>query len=121
MPDETCMNLIVDGKVVRTAAGPNVNPGGSEQLAPASWDVAELAGRNATIEIVDARKGGWGHINVDQIVLTDDRADIPLAAVPTAPPPPKTERTRSLTLDADFLATAAEDANGSRSQVGSES
>ena len=103
MAGETCMNLIVEGKVARTAAGPNVNPGGSERLAAASWDVAELAGREATIEIVDARKGGWGHINVDQIVLVDDRGAIPLAGVPKPPPAPRTERTRNLTLNADFL------------------
>jgi sucrose-6-phosphate hydrolase SacC (GH32 family) len=81
-PGETCMNLLLDGKVVRTATGPNTKPGGSEHLAPAAWDVAEFAGRQAVIQIVDQRKGGWGHINVDQIVLTDDRANIPLAAPP---------------------------------------
>ena len=80
--DETCMNLVVDGKVVRTATGPNTLPGGSERLEPAAWDVGEFAGRDATIVIVDERKGGWGHINVDQIVQTDDRGSIALAAPP---------------------------------------
>ena len=28
-PGKTCMNLVVDGKVVRTATGPNAKPGGS--------------------------------------------------------------------------------------------
>ncbi len=68
---ETCLNLLVDGKVVRTATGPNTKPGGSEALEPASWDVAEFAGREATLEIVDQRKGGWGHVNVDQIIQSD--------------------------------------------------
>jgi sucrose-6-phosphate hydrolase SacC (GH32 family) len=68
---KTCMNLLVDGKIVRTATGPNLKPGGSEALAPASWDVAEFADRTARIQIVDAASGGWGHINVDHIVLTD--------------------------------------------------
>src|SRR5210317_470818 len=29
---KTCMNLLVDGKVVRTASGANTRPGGSEEL-----------------------------------------------------------------------------------------
>jgi fructan beta-fructosidase len=68
---ETCMNLLVDGKIVRTEAGPNTQPGGSEALDWASWDVAEFAGQAAVIQIVDRRTGGWGHINIDHIVLTD--------------------------------------------------
>ncbi|MFI5378219.1 MAG: GH32 C-terminal domain-containing protein [Tepidisphaerales bacterium] len=72
-PGKTCMNLLIDGKVVRTATGPNTKPGGSEALEPASWDVQDLAGKSARIQIVDAATGGWGHINVDQIVLSDAR------------------------------------------------
>jgi sucrose-6-phosphate hydrolase SacC (GH32 family) len=65
------MRLIVDGKPVRSATGPNDSPGGTEELSPAGWDVAEFAGKQGAIEIVDTATGGWGHINVDQIVLTD--------------------------------------------------
>ena len=32
--EKTCMNLLIDGKVVRNATGPNDKPGGSETLAP---------------------------------------------------------------------------------------
>jgi fructan beta-fructosidase len=77
---ETCLNLMVDGKAVHTATGPNGEPGGSERLEALAWDVTELAGKNATLEIVDERKGSWGHVNVDQIVFTDDRGAIALAA-----------------------------------------
>lgn len=73
---KTCMNLLVDGKVVRTATGPNTTPGGSEALEPSSWDVRELAGKTAQIQIVDNATGGWGHINVDQIVESDRKADL---------------------------------------------
>lgn len=70
-PRKTCINLIVDGEAVRTATGPNLKPGGSEALAPASWDVSDLDGQSARIQIVDLATGGWGHINVDQIVACD--------------------------------------------------
>jgi sucrose-6-phosphate hydrolase SacC (GH32 family) len=70
-PGKTCINLIVDGKVVRSATGPNQRPGGTEQLYPESWDVAELAGKLAHLEFLDQTTGGWGHINVDHIVLSD--------------------------------------------------
>ena len=69
--EKTCMNLLIDGKAVRNATGPNDKPGGSETLAPESWDVSEFAGKPAVIQIVDNATGGWGHINVDQIVQTD--------------------------------------------------
>ena len=68
---ETCLNLRVHGRAVRTAAGPNTQPGGSERLDWMEWDVTEFAGSDAVLEIVDQRTGGWGHINVDQIVQTD--------------------------------------------------
>ena len=69
--NETCLNLRVDGKIVRTATGPNTESGGSERLQAGGWDVGEFTGREAVLEIVDQRTGGWGHINVDQIVQTD--------------------------------------------------
>lgn len=70
-PQKLTLNLIVDDKTVRTSTGPNDKPGGSETLASDSWDVSELAGKQAVIKIVDEATGGWGHINVDHIVQTD--------------------------------------------------
>lgn len=67
-PGETCMDLLIDGKAVRTATGPNDKPGGTERLTWQSWDVTEFAGREAVLRIVDNHTGGWGHINIDQIV-----------------------------------------------------
>ncbi len=40
---KTCMNLLVDGKVVRNATGPAE---GSEHLEEASWDVGDLDGQD---------------------------------------------------------------------------
>jgi fructan beta-fructosidase len=98
--DETCMNLVVDGKVVRTAAGPNTVSGGSERLETAAWDVGEFAGRDALLVIVDQRQTGWGHINVDQIVLTDDRGSVPLVVPPV---PVARNVTRDLTVEKKLL------------------
>jgi len=70
---ETCVNLLVNGQAVRTATGPNTQPGGSEQLDWATWDVGEFLNRAARIQIVDQRTGGWGHINVDHIVQSGQR------------------------------------------------
>lgn len=73
---KTCLNLVVAGRILRTATGPNVRPGGSERLAPGGWDVGELRGRRAHIEIIDAAGGGWGHLNVDQIMFTDTKPNL---------------------------------------------
>jgi uncharacterized protein (DUF608 family) len=64
--DRTCVNLIVDGQRVLTAVGKD-----NEKLTWHNWDVRPFEGKQATIEIVDAESGPWGHINVDQIELRD--------------------------------------------------
>ncbi|NUQ66322.1 MAG: glycoside hydrolase family 32 protein [Pirellulales bacterium] len=79
-PEKTCINLLIDGEIVRTATGPNTAPGGTEALDWHSWEVSDLAGKDATIQIVDRATGGWGHINVDQIVQSDRKiANVTLA------------------------------------------
>jgi hypothetical protein len=64
--DRTCVNLKIDGKVVRTQTGFSSN-----QMRPAEFDVEEFLGRTGQIEIVDQQKGGWGNIGVDHIVFQD--------------------------------------------------
>jgi uncharacterized protein (DUF608 family) len=64
---QTCINLLIDGKVVRTAVGKN-----NEKLEWHFWNVQEFEGKTARIEIVDRASGGWGHINIDQIELSDE-------------------------------------------------
>ena len=68
---KTCVNLLLDGRVVRTATGPNTAPGGSERLDWHSWDVAEFAGKPVVIQMVDRHSGGWGHITADHFVQGD--------------------------------------------------
>src|SRR5579872_4174873 len=72
-PGKTCVNLLVAGKVVRTATGPNDKPGGSENLDWHTWDVGEFEGKEGVIQIVDDATGGWGHINADHFVLSDSK------------------------------------------------
>jgi len=62
----TCLNLLVEDRTVRTATGDN-----AERLSWKSWDVRDLRGRKARLEIVDRHTGGWGHLNVDQVILAD--------------------------------------------------
>ena len=71
--DGLAMNLLIDDDIIRSAKGPNVQPGGSELLEWTSWDVADFQGKEAKIEIIDDATGGWGHINVDHIVLTNQK------------------------------------------------
>ncbi len=72
---KTCMNLLVDGAVVRTAAGSaQKDDQQREILVWHSWDVAEFSGKKAVLQIVDQHSGGWGHINIDYIVQSDDVA-----------------------------------------------
>ena len=61
---ETAVNLLVDGRVVRSATGAN-----SERLDWTAWDVRDLAGKTARIQIVDRNSGGWGHVLADQFTL----------------------------------------------------
>lgn len=65
--DATQIRLLVDGKIVRATSGKE-----QEKLLPAIWDVREFNGKRAHIEIVDESTAGWGHINVDNIVFSDD-------------------------------------------------
>lgn len=63
---KTCLNLLIDGQVVRSATGKNNN-----RMDPASFYVAQWQGQQAQVQIVDQESGGWGNVGVDQIVLSD--------------------------------------------------
>lgn len=66
-PNETGMVLLIDGEAVRAATGNN-----EERLDWQSWDVRELRGKSARLQIFDRHTGGWGHVNIDQIVLANE-------------------------------------------------
>lgn len=67
IPGVVGMNLIVSNVVVRTATGAN-----NETLTPQQWDVGDYLGQTARLQVFDSAIGGWGHINVDQITLSDE-------------------------------------------------
>ena len=67
--EETRVDLRVDGKVVRSARGRD-----RERLTWQSWDVSDLRGKTAEIQVVDHHSGGWGHINFDHVILADKPA-----------------------------------------------
>ena len=63
---KTCLNLLVDDKVVASATGANDN-----RMRPGSLDVRRWAGRTGRLQIVDDESGSWGNIGVDHIVFSD--------------------------------------------------
>ncbi|MFC8450375.1 glycoside hydrolase family 32 protein [Kitasatospora sp. NPDC057223] len=66
IPGATSVNLLVDGQPVRTATGD-----GSGTLRPVDWDLSGLQGRTAQLQVLDDATGAWGHLMVDQVVLSD--------------------------------------------------
>jgi sucrose-6-phosphate hydrolase SacC (GH32 family) len=87
---DTAVRLVVDGAVVRSASGSE-----SGTLDRVSWDVADVQGRRARIEVVDAATGGWGHIMADAFVASATPA-LPRAA----------EATVNLVVDGEVVRTA---------------
>jgi hypothetical protein len=77
-PGKTCLELLVGGNVVRTATGRN-----NEKLDWQSWDVKGLAGKTVRLRIADRQRGGWGHVNVDQIVQTNRQQVATASVVPS--------------------------------------
>ena len=67
-PARTCVNLLVGDRPVRTAVGTATkNSANRKILRWVSWDVSDLEGKPACIQVVDEHSGGWGHIVVDHI------------------------------------------------------
>ncbi|MFF6802779.1 GH32 C-terminal domain-containing protein [Streptomyces sp. NPDC012616] len=86
----TAVELVVDGQVVRSATGSD-----DEALKRSSWDLSDLQGRQARIKVVDDNTSGWGHLNLDQVVLSDTQAK-----------PASTETGVNLLVDGKVVASA---------------
>lgn len=77
---DTAVRVLVDGEVVASGSGADVEP-----MAVHAFDVTRWEGRTAVIEIVDSERGGWGHVNVDDIVFSDrPPSPQPLSELPDA-------------------------------------
>jgi sucrose-6-phosphate hydrolase SacC (GH32 family) len=100
-PGEACINLLVDGKVVRTASGKGESSENAEGLQWATWDVAAFRDQSGQIQIVDEATGSWGHINVDHIVQSATKA-----AEPTVSPIVRTDVLYDETYRPQFHFTA---------------
>ena len=80
--EEVGLALIVDGKVVRRAAGQGAN-----RMHTASFSIAEFMGKKGVVQIYDRATGAWGNIGVGTITQTDvppvSHADVPDADMGT--------------------------------------
>jgi len=94
---------VVDGTVVRSATGSD-----AENLDWTSWDLHDLIGRQARIQIADHDTGGWGHI------LADDFTAAGTPALSTV------QRAHWIDYGPDFYASATynDTPDGSRVMVG---
>ena len=66
-PNKACINLLLDGKVIRTATGRN-----SDYLEWVAFDVKEFKGKKVRIQILDASNSFFDYINVDCICQSPD-------------------------------------------------
>ncbi len=69
---DTAVHLVVDGATVRSASGQD-----SGTLNWVAWNVGDLRGKRAHLEIVDHSTGGWGHVLADQFMLADAAREAP--------------------------------------------
>ncbi len=94
---ETCLQLIIEGDVIASTSGMN-----DERLSLSSFDLTNYQGQRASLRILDNERGDWGHVNVDQIVLSDSKPLVPSYQL----------RTREFTVADRYLVIPVE--NGAR-------
>lgn len=80
-PGRLSVNLLVEGKVVRSATGKN-----DDRFDIVAFDVASLKGSAAQLQVIDGDSGVWGHINVDRVVQTEKTQAKRIVAEPPETP-----------------------------------
>ncbi len=68
--EQVYVEAVIDGESVGRVTGHN-----SIVMTEKCIDLASYQGKSAQLRIVDSARGGWGHITVDRIVLTDRKPD----------------------------------------------
>ena len=86
----TCLNLLVDGKVVDSATGDANN-----LMQTKAFDARKYKGKTAQLQIVDAVSEGWGNIGVDEIVFTSKKPKSRPVQVRPARAPVASTRTKA--------------------------
>ena len=71
--DRTCVQLLVDDKVVASLTGANDN-----RMRLRSFSTRNWLGKTARLRILDLHSGSWGNIGVDHIVFSDRPLEVPL-------------------------------------------
>ena len=69
-PTDAFVEVFVDGRRIASVTGHDGN-----DLRPIAVDVRAYRGSRAVVKVVDAAKGPWGHITVDDIVQSDRTPD----------------------------------------------
>ncbi len=64
--NKTCLNLLIDNKVVRSTTGLADN-----KMTLQSFNVYDIRGKTATLQLVDAETEGWGNIGAGSIMFSD--------------------------------------------------
>ncbi len=82
-PGQICVNLQTSAGIVRSATGSN-----DDYFENVAMDVREFRGQFARIEIRDQHRGLWGHLNVDEVLMTSQPADSRVITSRPAPPNP---------------------------------
>jgi len=85
MPNEACINLLIDGKVVRTATGRN-----DDKLEWVAFDVKAFKGQQAQVQVLDTSTAAFGYITFDCICQSPDTKG---AVRVIARPPSNTQKT----------------------------
>ena len=67
MPNEACINLLIDGKVVRTSTGRN-----DDKLEWVAFDVKAFKGQQAQIQVLDTSIAAFGYITFDCVYQSVD-------------------------------------------------